>query len=265
LVFGPPVVFLASYAFGIPIWAGLIALPLALVMGTIAARVTGETDVTPTKALGPVTQLTFAAILPNQLVPNIMSANITGGVGLHAADLLTDLKCGYLIGARPRQQLVAQMFGVLAGSMVVVPAYNLLIPDASALGSKEFPAPAAQVWANVSKMLVEGVSALHPTARWAALIGLIVGALLAVAEIKLPKRFKPWIPSPSGLGIGMVIPGYNSVMMFLGALAAELLRRKRGATLGDDTTIPVASGFIAGESILGILVKMLVAFGVMPK
>ena len=46
---------------------------------TVAARVTGETDVTPTKALGPVTQLIYGVITPGNLSGNIMSANVTGG------------------------------------------------------------------------------------------------------------------------------------------------------------------------------------------
>ncbi len=265
LIFGPPVVFLGWYAFDIPLWAGAIALPLSVLMGVIAARVTGETDVTPTKALGPVTQLIFAVLLPKALVPNIMSANITGGVGLHAADLLTDLKSGYLLGARPRQQLIAQLFGVVAGSLAVVPAFMILVPSPDVLGSKEFPAPGALVWANVSKMLVAGIDALHPTARWAALIGLIVGTTLAILEVKVPKKAKAWVPSPSGLGIAMVIPAYNSIMMFIGSAVAEWYRRKKGDKDSAAVTVPVASGFIAGESLLGILVKMLVAFGVMPK
>ena len=73
---------------------GDLALPLAVVMGIVAARVTGETDITPTKALGPVTQSIFGALLPGNLPANIMGANVTGGVGLHAADLLTELKTG---------------------------------------------------------------------------------------------------------------------------------------------------------------------------
>jgi uncharacterized oligopeptide transporter (OPT) family protein len=40
----------------------VIAVPLAMVMGFVAARVTGETDITPTKALGPVTQLVYGVI-----------------------------------------------------------------------------------------------------------------------------------------------------------------------------------------------------------
>ncbi len=265
LVFGPPVVVLAWWAFNIPIWAGVLALPLSVVMGVIAARVTGETDVTPTKALGPVTQLTFAGLLPGQLVPNIMSANITGGVGLHAADLLTDLKSGYLLGARPRQQVIGQLFGVVAGSLVVVPIFNLLVPNKEALGGAEFPAPSAVVWKNVSEMLVQGLSALHPTARWAALMGLIVGVTLAVLEIKVPKHLKKWVPSASGLGIAMVLPAWNSIMMCIGAGLAQLLRMKKGEKPADAMTMPIASGFVAGESLMGVGIKVAIAFGLMPK
>ncbi|HEY0839856.1 MAG TPA: OPT family oligopeptide transporter, partial [Vulgatibacter sp.] len=130
-ILGPIVVFLMWRLFEIPIWAGVIAVPLAVVMGFVASRVTGETDVTPTKALGPVTQLVYGVVTPGNLAGNLMSANVTGGIGLHAADLLTDLKSGYLLGANPRQQFYAQLFGVLAGAAVVVPAFWLLVPDPS--------------------------------------------------------------------------------------------------------------------------------------
>ena len=66
-VLGPVVIFLMGWLFHIPVWAGLIAVPLAVLMGFVAARVTGETDVTPTKALGPVTQLVFGILTPGKL------------------------------------------------------------------------------------------------------------------------------------------------------------------------------------------------------
>ena len=134
------VVVLMVYLFQIPWWAGVIAVPLAVVMGFIAARVTGDTDVTPTKALGPVTQGIFGALTPGNLAGNIMSANVTGGIGLHAADLLTTLKTGWLLGGNPRAQFWAQLFGVAAGSVLIVPAFNLLIPDPSQLGGEAWPA-----------------------------------------------------------------------------------------------------------------------------
>jgi uncharacterized oligopeptide transporter (OPT) family protein len=264
LVLGPIIVFLMAYLFNIPWWAAVLALPLALVMGIVAARVTGETDVTPTKALGPVTQLVYGGLVPGNIPANVMGANVTGGVGLHAADLLTDLKSGYLLGANPRQQFLAQLFGVLAGAAIVVPAFNLLVPDPSIIGSPEFPAPAVQVWAGVSKALTEGLAGLHWTAKVAALAGFLLGAVLALGDRFAPERMKPYIPAASGLGIALVVPGSNAIAMFFGALIAEVVRRIRpdAAARG---VIPISSGFIAGESLMGILVAMLVATGVLAK
>ncbi|MSU50178.1 MAG: OPT family oligopeptide transporter [Opitutus sp.] len=261
VVLAPGVVALMVGLFQIPMWAGMIAVPLAVVMGFVAARVTGETDVTPTKALGPVTQMLFGVLTPGNLSGNIMSANVTGGIGLHAADLLTTLKTGWLLGAKPRHQFYAQLFGVVAGAAVVVPAFNLIIPDPSVLGGEAWPAPSCVVWAGVSKAFAGGLGALHPSSRVAILAGLALGVALVLLEKFAPRRLRPLLPSPSGLGIAMVVPGSNSVAMFLGAALAEWMRRKMPA-LAEKTVVPVASGLIAGESLMGILIALLIVSGV---
>lgn len=260
LVLGPVVVLLMKWLFGIPLWVGALTLPLGVLLGFMAARITGETDTTPTKAFGPLTQLVYGGLLPGQLVPNVMGANVTGGIGLHAADLLTDLKSGFLLGARPRPQLAAQLLGTVVGAAAVVPVFDLLVPDASALGSERFPAPAAQIWAGVSRVLVAGLAGLHPTARTAVAAGAALGIALVLLDRFLPARARPFVPSPSGLGLAMVLPGTSSVAMFVGALGAELVRRARPA-LAARAVLPVASGFIAGESLMGILVAILLASG----
>lgn len=264
VVLTPLVVFLMARLFQVPVWAGLLAVPLAVLMGFVAARVTGETDVTPTKALGPVTQMLYGVITPGNLPGNIMSANVTGGIGLHAADLLTTLKTGWLLGAKPRHQFYAQLFGVIAGAAVVVPAFQIILPDPSVLGGETWPAPSCVVWAGVSEAFAHGLAALEPTARTAIGVGLALGAALAFLERFAPKRWRPWIPSASGLGIAMVIPGSNCIAMFLGAAAAEWLRRRRAA-FAERAVVPVASGLIAGESLMGILVAVLMVTGVLTK
>jgi len=264
VILTPFVAALMAYLFQIPLWAGIIAVPLAVVMGFVAARVTGETDVTPTKALGPVTQMIYGVITPGNLSGNIMSANVTGGIGLHAADLLTTLKTGWLLGAKPRHQLYAQLFGVVAGALVVVPAFNIIIPDPSVLGGETWPAPSCVVWAGVSKAFSGGISALQPTAKSAIVAGLVLGMALALLEKFAPKRVRPLLPSPSGLGIAMVIPGSNCIAMFVGAAIAEFMRRKM-PQLAERTVVPVASGLIAGESLMGILIAMLIVTGVLAK
>lgn len=261
VLIGPCIVWLAWRMFGIPIWAGIMALPLSFCMGIVASRVTGETDVTPTKALGPATQFIYAATLPGHLKANIMGANITGGVGLHAADLLTDLKAGFLVGANPRQQFYAQMLGCVAGAFVVIPAFNLVIPDASLIGSKEFPAPSVLVWAGVSQALTNGIGAVPAMVKNAAIVGAIVGAILATFERFAPKHVVKYLPSPSGLGIAFVVPGANGLSMFTGAVIAEYWKKKRRA----GAVYPAASGFIAGESLMGIIIAMLITFGVLTK
>jgi OPT family oligopeptide transporter len=264
LVLGPIVILLMAVLFHIPVWAALIAVPLAVIMGFIAARVTGETDVTPTKALGPVTQMLFGVLTPGNLTGNIMSANVTGGVGLHAADLLTTLKTGWLLGAKPRHQLVAQLCGVVVGALVVVPAFLIIIPDPSVLGGDAWPAPSCTVWAGVSKAFSGGLGALHDSAKTAILVGLALGIGLTVLEKVAPPRVRSYLPSPNGLGLAMVIPASNSIAMFLGAAIAEFLRRRRPA-LAERYVVPTASGLIAGESLMGIVIAVLIITGVLAK
>ena len=56
----------------------------------------------------------------------------------------------------------------------------------------------------------------------------------------------------------------SSIAFFLGAALAEGMRRAK-PKLAEDMVLPVSSGFIAGESLLGIGLAMAKAFGVMPK
>jgi uncharacterized oligopeptide transporter (OPT) family protein len=204
----------------------------------------------------------YGVITPGNVAGNIMSANVTGGIGLHAADLLTTLKTGWLLGAKPRHQVFAQFFGVVIGAIVIVPAFNLILPDPSVLGGEAWPAPSCVVWAGVSQAFAHGVSALHPSSKTAILAGLALGIALALCEKFAPKNLRSLIPSASGLGIAMVIPGSNCISMFLGAALAEWLRRKKPA-LAEKTIVPVSSGLIAGESLMGILIALLIVGGIL--
>jgi putative OPT family oligopeptide transporter len=262
-VLSPVVVFLMVTLFDIPVWAAVLAIPLGVVMGFIAARVTGETDVTPTKALGPVTQMVYGAVTPGNMTGNIMSANVTAGMGLHAADLLTTLKTGWLLGAKPRHQLYAQLFGVLAGAVIVVPAFMLIIPHPTpeqaaagiktVLGTEEWPAPSCLVWAGVSEAFSNGLGNMHHSTKIAIAVGLVIGIGLTVIEKFAPKNVKAFVPSANGVGIAMVVPGSNSIAMFIGSAIAEVMRRRQQ----DGMVVPVASGLIAGESLMGVLIVVL--------
>jgi OPT family oligopeptide transporter len=199
LVLGAAAVYLGHAIFNITWWMGAIAVLLTFFLVMVAGRATGETDITPTGPLSKITQLSFGAIKPGDISTNLMTANITAGACSHAGDLLTDLKSGYLLGAKPRQQFLAQFFGVLAGGLVVVPVFFLLVPNASVLGTEQWPAPAAQTWRGVAELLSKGVGSLHPTARIGLLIGSLVGIALPLLEMAFPKQRK-FIPPPPAWG-----------------------------------------------------------------
>jgi uncharacterized oligopeptide transporter (OPT) family protein len=209
--------------------------------------------------MGQLTQLTFGAIAPGNLSTNLMTAGATAGISAHTADLLTDLKSGYLLGAKPRQQFYAQFLGILAGSVFCVPAFNLLVPNAEAIGTQQFPAPSAQVYAGVAKLLSQGLTALPASAVTAMAVAGVVGIVLALLELYVPKVAR-WLPSPVGLGIALVVPFSNSLMMFLGALAAWCCF-KSSPTAAGRYVVPVASGVIAGESLMGIVTAILAVLG----
>jgi putative OPT family oligopeptide transporter len=245
---------LAHASFGMPVWQSLVAVMLSFLLALVACRVTGETDTTPVGAMGKVTQLAFGAISPGNVNINLMSANITAGAATSAADLLGDLKSGYLLGANPRQQFLAQLSGILVGTVVTVLAFAALVPNAQVLGTDQFPAPAAQTWSAVAIALGQGLSSLELVKLWLILAGGVAGALLTLAPVLLP-RYQEYLPSASAFGLAWVFHWYYGLLFFLGALVAVLVER-RNRKLAEEFTLPVASGVVAGGSLMGVVLVL---------
>jgi len=257
---GTAVVILAWLAFDIPLHYGALAVFMTFFLALVACRATGETDITPVGAMGKIVQLTYGVLMPQSYSANLMTASITASASSESADLLTDLKSGYLLGAHPRRQFVAQLAGVLSGTVASVLCYFVLVPDATALtGSPgrppQFAAPAAQQWKAVAEVFRLGIGNLHPMAREGIAIGLLAGAVLAVTEWVFPKE-KRWIPSATGIGLGLFLPFSTSLSFVLGASAAWLYGRIDPHRAGR-FVVPVASGLIAGESVVGVFVAIM--------
>lgn len=242
---------LGHVSFGMPVWESVIAVALSFLLALVACRVTGETDTTPIGAMGKVTQLAFGALSPGNVNVNLMSANITAGSATSAADLLTDLKSGYLLGANPRQQFLAQFSGIFVGTVVTVLAFAILVPNAQVLGTDQFPAPAAQTWSAVAIALGQGLSSLEPVKLWLILAGVAVGVVLTLAPLLLPK-YQQYLPSAAAFGLAWVFHWYYGLLFFLGALAALLVERRK-PKVAEEFTLPVASGVVAGGSLMGVL------------
>ncbi len=244
-------IYLGQITFGMPWWQTVIAVVLSFFLALIACRVTGETDTTPVGPMGKVTQMMFGAISPGKMDINLFSANITASAANSSADLLTDLKSGYLLGANPRKQFIAQFSGIFLGTVVAVIGFSMLVgSDPSALGSAQLPAPAAQAWRAVAIAMSKGLHALEPLKIWSIVVGGIVGIILPLLSKIFPKYDK-YIPSPSGLGLAWTFQWHTSLLFFIGSLIGYVFEKK-SPKKSEEYLFPVASGVIAGGSLMGI-------------
>jgi uncharacterized oligopeptide transporter (OPT) family protein len=259
-----PLVWLSWYAFDIPVHYGVLAVAMTFVLCIVACRTTGETDITPVGALGKIMQLTYGTLIPQSASTNLMTAGITAGTASASADLLTDLRAGYLLGANPRRQFVAQALGSVSGAFAAVLCFRLLVPDARVLTGSEgvdpaFPVPAAQQWKAVAMVFRLGIDNFHPLARQCIVMGLVLGVLLAMVERFAPERVRSLVPSTTGIGLGLILPFNYPLAMFLGAFLAWCAQRVH-RLWAELHVISIASGLVAGESIMGVAVAALNTF-----
>ena len=260
---GGGVIWLAHGYFDVPWLYGILAVALTFLLALVACRATGESDITPVGAMGKIMQLTYGVLIPQSTTANLMTASITASSAGSAADLLNDLKSGYLIGANPRRQFAAQLIGIFAGTAATVTGFYLLVPDATVLtGTAEaaprFPAPAAQAWAAVAKVFRLGLENMHPMHQSAIFWGLGLGLVMVVLE-RVFKKYREWMPSATGIGLGLILPFQYPLSMFIGAvIAAVWMKRKKENA--ETYMVPAAAGIIAGVSIMGVIVAFLNSF-----
>ncbi len=241
-------------AFHISIFLGLIAVALSFVVSLVCCRATGETDTTPIGAMGKLTQLLYAALPGAKGIAsiNLMAAGVTASAGGAAADLLTDLKSGYILGANPRKQFVAQFVGIFFGLIAVIPAWYAMVPNKAAL--EAFNPPATYMWKAVADLLTQGLHMLPGTAVWAIVIGACLGVLLPVWGRIFPNS-QSYLPSAMGLGLSWVMPFQNSLSFAIGAVLVAVWAKiwKKSSDL---YYVPIASGLIAGESLIAALIAI---------
>jgi hypothetical protein len=245
--------------FGVPWYFGLLSIALSFVLAVIAVRATGETDINPVGSMGSITQIAFGTIQSGQAAANlsgVVTGNLlTGGVAAggasEAADMMQDLKTGWLLGATPKKQVIAQLMGVFIGSFFCAGIFWVLIQGAP-IGSAQWPAPAAITWSGLATMMARGTDALPPGALTALGVGVVIGVALPLLERALGERM--WmLPSAIGLGVAMVVPYEYSVSIFLGSMVLLAIRSARPAWVLAFAA-SVGAGGIAGEGLAGVSV-----------
>lgn len=249
--------------FGVPMLLALASLPLIFVLTVICTNSMALTSWTPTGSLSKITQFTMGAIDRTNPASNLLPAGMTGEIAANAANLLSDIKPGYMLGGKPRHQAVGHVIGLFAGVMACVPLYFLLFLPADAGGvrstanmvSEQFAFPSAIQWKGVAEIIAKGFGGLPTSALVAMGVAALAAVLIEVARMATKNRFPL---SSVSIGLGVVLPPEATFAMFLGALLFWVmgLRHKDKATRGHAIWVegcePICAGLISGAALMGI-------------
>jgi len=251
------------YFFGVPWLLAFVSLPLIFLLTVICTNSMALTSWTPTGALSKITQFSMGAIDRANPASNLIPAGMTAEISSNAANLLSDIKPGYMLGAKPRQQAIGHVIGIFAGSLCATPLFFLLFlpPDADGVRSvgtmvsDQFAMPAALQWKGVAELIGKGVSSLPFSAVIAMSLAAVAALIFEVLRIRTGGRFPI---SAVSVGLGVVLPPEACLAMWVGAMFFWWMGRKKPApgtrdhALWVDGCEPICAGLISGAALVGI-------------
>ncbi len=256
--------------FGTPVWHSVLAIVLALPLGLVALRVLGETNWGPISTMTNVMQAMFAGIAPGDLRANMVSSGITGAVAAESEGLMQDFRAGQMIGSTPRILTYMQLIAVPVGALALAFMYPLLRDTYGITGEHaQLLSPTSQRWVGFAKLVTQDLSGSNLTPAAAArlswmqtstAVGAVIGIILTLLEQR--KSWRRFVPSPAGAGIAMLIPISAVTVIFLGAVLDQVWMRVAPASQ-QRYSIATASGLIAGEALVAVLIPLLVTIGLM--
>jgi len=167
-----------------------------------------------------------------------------------SADTSQDLKTGFLLGATPRKQQYGELIGITA-SAIAIGAIMYLLNAAWGFGSEQLGAPQA----TMMKMVVEGV--MGGNLPWTLVF---IGAAIAIFTEILGLPVMP-------IAIGVYLPIHLNAGIMLGGLVRWLVEKRKFASEKVknqviQSGVLYASGMIAGEGLVGILLALVAVFGI---
>jgi uncharacterized oligopeptide transporter (OPT) family protein len=244
------------FSMGIPMWLSFIAIVLSLPLMLVGLRVLGETNWGPISAMSNMMQAIFAFISPGNVPVNMSSSGLTGTIAVTSEALMQDFKAGQLLKSNPRSLTTAQLIAAPVGSIATAIVYPVL-RDKFGIGAPGLSSPISVKWAGFAELLTKGFNALPP----GCLIGLVIGIAVGILLTLLAEKWGESIPSPAAIGIGMLITAAVLLTFILGGVG-QLIWAKVSPETEKAYRIPLASGLIAGEAIIAVVLSIMAAVGV---
>jgi putative OPT family oligopeptide transporter len=249
---------------------------IMLVAGFVFSSVSGYMAGLVGSSNNPVSGITISTILFASLVllafmgpgstvgpvAAILIGAVTCSAAAVAGDNLQDLKAGRLLGASPWRQQVMLALGAVAGAAIMAPVLNLLL-EAYGIGSpahagvKALSAPQATLMAAVAQGIFGG------GLPWPMIeLGAGLGVAVIVLDQWLVRTGRSFRTPVLAVAVGVYLPLELTTPIFLGGLLAALAARWHRAHGGSGEEserrdgLLYASGLIAGEAIVGVLVAI---------
>jgi putative OPT family oligopeptide transporter len=234
----------------------LAILVLGFLFVTVSSRIVGIVGTSS----DPVSGMTIATLLIVAIAFKLLGT--TGHTGMLASlgvaaivctaiaiagDTSQDLKTGFLVGSTPWKQQIAMIIGVLASGLII--GFVLIMLDnAYQMGSSKLPAPKGVLM----KILVQGI--MEGNLPW-DLIFIGAASAIVIEFLGLNSLI---------VAVGIYLPVHTSMPIMIGGAIRWLidLRKKENDLTGRDHGTLYASGLIAGESLIGVLIAILITIGV---
>ena len=192
----------------------------------------------------------------------LFTTAIVFSVATISNDNLQDLKTGQLVGATPWKQQLALVIGVGFGSLIIPPVLDLLnqafgFAGAAGAGANALPAPQAALISALAKGVLGG------DLRWDLIgYGALIGAAIIAADEILGRMGKLRLP-PLGVGMGIYLPMSLTLLIPIGAVIGHFWEKRAERSARPEfysrMGVLLATGFIVGESIFGVLFAGVVA------
>jgi putative OPT family oligopeptide transporter len=265
--------FLAFVAFFFAAVAGYIAG----VVGSSNSPVSGMTIATLLFTVGLVYivgDLMLGMAKQDLMFATLLIAAIVASSAAIAGDVMQDLKTGHMLGATPKRQQVAEIIGVLTGAVVIGPVLSLL-HDAFRISQTACQLNPLPSDPTCSKALFAPQAELIGAIVQGAFGGdlniqmVVLGAAIAIALIRLQMPVMSvaiGIYLPLGLSVPIMTGGIISHVMLRSAhLRTDGVLRKEpsekaiaAAKEVESRGVLIGAGFIAGESIMGVFIAVLI-------
>jgi putative OPT family oligopeptide transporter len=251
LILGSIAIILALWLLpGLPM--NLLTILLLVVLGFFFVAVTSLTVGIVGSTSNPVSGMTITTLLITCLIfvaigwteRFYLIAALTMAIVANVAICLAgttsqDLKTGYLLGATPRFQQLAEIIGLFLPA-IAISGTLFLLNQTFGFGSKELPAPQGTMMALIAKGVIEGNIPFTLVS-----IGVIIALLLEVMKI-------PILP----FSVGLYLPLSLSTPIMLGGIVAYWVKKRSKKAEVFEKGVLTASGLVAGDACMGVILAL---------